>query len=109
MNAIIFGTRKKLPTKGSPGCRQIQKSLCLQFYIQKKFQLISEIRSLSVKPHQSRRLSGFGKPVIRQDCRKFLQFNEGFIKQLKTIKYKPVFNMVRDEANQQFFLKKQSS
>ncbi|MEW5551154.1 hypothetical protein ABGT24_20020 [Peribacillus frigoritolerans] len=99
---------KKLPTKSSPGCRQIQKSLCLQFYIQKKFQLISEIRSLSVKPHQSKRLSGLGKPVNPQDCRKFLQFNEGFIK-IKDHKVKPVFNMVRDETNLQFFLKKQSS
>ncbi|ULM98407.1 hypothetical protein L8956_06805 [Peribacillus frigoritolerans] len=60
------------------------KRACLQFFYLKKvagdFRNPLPFRRLSAKPPWRKRLWGLGKPVIRQECRKFLQSNKGYSK-----------------------------
>ncbi|MCK2019784.1 hypothetical protein [Peribacillus frigoritolerans] len=55
------------------------KRACLQFFYLKK--VAGDFRNpLPFRRLSAKRLWGLGKPVIRQECRKFLQSNKGYSK-----------------------------
>jgi hypothetical protein len=62
---------------------KFEKRVCLQFFSLKNvpvdFRNPFPFRRLSAKPHQSKRLRRLGQPIVRQECRKFLQSSKGFI------------------------------